>query len=612
MSAKAKIGQEPELDLSAFYNGPTDPAIERDMETAANIANSFVAQYKGRIGTLGPDALAACIDDMDAYSSISGRIICYAYILKAKNAEQHGAFFEDLNNRLTDIGNKLVFYGLEMADLDPATLKKAMAKSPVLARYHTYLEGFTRSKPYKLSEGEEQMAQTKDMSGSTAWVNLFDELMPAIKFQYKGKTLNEGEILDIMYSDPDRTVRAEAYKSFVAGLKDNMLVLTHITNALALDKANSDKMRGYPTAITARNLSNNIDDGIVDALNDAVKAAYPRTAHRFYDIKRRYLGLKTLKPYDRNAPMLKTKEDPISWDDARKIVIDGYRAFSPELADIVQMFFDKKWIDARATKGKDGGAFSHPMVVDKHPVVFINWRGTRHDVATLAHELGHAAHQWLAARTQKSDILADTPLTLAETASVFGEKLIFEKLLAEEKDPQQRIAMLAGKIDDMVNTVVRQIAFFNFEKELHAARRSEGRLSSDRIGDIFMKTQAESLGPAVSLDKDYKHLWSYIPHFVHTPFYVYAYAFGECMVNSLYDVYRQETDKPAFVEKYMQLLKDGGSKDQTEAVKPFGLDLRDPQFWDRGMKTLEDMLDRLETEIKAAKKAAPKTGPKPA
>ena len=606
---KIKIGQEPELDLSAFYSGPQDPRIDEDLKRAENLHQAFADKYRGKIAALDAPGLAACIRDMEEIGALSGLISSYAYILKAKDSGKHGASVKRVDEALTDMGNKLTFYGLELAALEPATLKAQMAQHAPLADYRVYLESVTRSRPHQLSEAEETLSTIKNLTGRDAWVDLFDQLMPTIKFPYRGKNLNEVQILELMLDDPDRGVRAEAYKGFVQGLKDNMVVLAHITNTLALDKAKSDELRKYPTVVSARNLSNNIDDKIVDALNDAVVAAYPRTAHRFYDIKRKYLGLRTLKPYDRNAPMLSVKEEPVTWDEARKIVIDGYSRFSPDLAKLADMFFEKNWIDGRATKGKDSGAFSHPMVVERHPIVFMNWRGTRRDVATLAHELGHAVHQWLAGRNLKSNILADTPLTLAETASIFGEKLVFERLLAQEKDPQQRISMLAGKIDDSINSIIRQVAFFNFEKELHTARRTQGQLTPDQIGDIFLKTQKDALGPAFTYDADFKNLWAYIPHFIHTPFYVYAYAFGECMVNSLYEVYKTDPDKDSFVQKYTQLLKDGGSKDQTDAVKPFGLDLADPAFWDKGMKSLEDMIDRLETEIRLAKKPAARPGP---
>lgn len=604
-----KIGEEPALDLSAYYNGPQDPRIEADLQKAAAMTAAFVAQYKGKIASLSAPELLTCIRESEAIGALSGLSGSYASILRAKNAELHGGFAEKIDEKLSDMSNQLVFMSLELAAIEPAQIKQKMQDHPPLAIYRTYLESATRSKPHQLSETEEKLSTVKNLSGRDAWVSLYDQLMPSLRFPLKGKSLSEGEILEVMYHDPDRKVRAAAYKSFTKGLKDNMVVLAHITNTLALDKAKDDEMRKFPTVVSARNLSNNIDDSIVEALNNAVVSAYPRTAHRFYEIKRKYLGLQNLKPYDRNVSLLDAPEDPIRWDQARRIVIDSYAEFSPELAQIADMFFEKNWIDGRVTPGKDSGAFSHPMVVDRHPVVFINWRGTRRDVAVLAHELGHAAHQWLAGQNLKSDILADTPLTLAETASIFGEKLVFERLLAAEKDPQQRIAMLAGKIDDGINSIIRQIAFFNFEKELHTKRRADGRLKPEEIGDIFMKTQTDALGPAFALDEDYKTMWSYIPHFIHTPFYVYAYAFGECMVNSLYEVYKAEPDKDAFVKKYTQLLKDGGSKDQTEAVKPFGLDLTDPAFWDKGMKSLEEMIDRLDAEIKLAKKPAAKPGP---
>jgi oligoendopeptidase F len=417
--------------------------------------------------------------------------------------------------------------------------------------------------------------------------------------------VGQEEILTLRGS-PDRAVRQAATESLYEGLKRILWQTTYITNTLSLDNANDDDLRHMPGPVEGMNIMNNIDNDIVEAMNQAVNRAYPRVSHRYYELKRRILGLPVLKGWDRNAPLQTEEETKIPFDEAKAMVLESYNSFSSRMGQIAQRFFDGRWIDARVTEGKRTGAFASENSVDTHPVVFVNYLGSPRDIATLAHELGHGIHMVLAAEHLKSELAARTPLTIAETASVFGERVTFENLLACETDPQKRIIMLAGKINDMVNTVVRQNAFFNFEKEVHAARKSEGRdLESGEINAIYLKTQKEALGPAFDLDEDYGLEWSYIPHFIHHPYYVYSYVFGDCLVNSLYRKYQEAADKPAFAEKYIRMLEAGGSKPATELVTEFGLDLRDPAFWDGGMKAVEELIDQLEREIDSQKKPVP-------
>jgi oligoendopeptidase F len=366
-----------------------------------------------------------------------------------------------------------------------------------------------------------------------------------------------------------------------------------------------------PNPVEGMNMYNNIDNDIVDAMNGAVNRSYPRIAHRYYEFLRQSLGLEKLKGWDRNAPLQAREESKISYGNAKKIVLAAYRSFSPRMADIAQKFFDNNWIDARVTPDKQSGAFSSPNSIDTHPVVLLNYLGTPRDVATMAHELGHGVHQYLAAKKLQSEMASNTPLTVAETASVFGERITFESLLALETDPENRIDLLAGKINDMINTVMRQNAFFNFEKKLHATRKEAGRdLEAKEINQIYLDTQKEMLGDAFDLDVKYGLEWSYIPHFIDSPYYVYAYPFGECFVNSLYRKYQEAEDKQEFAEKYIRMLESGGTKSAEELVKEFDLDLRDPSFWDGGMKAIEELMDRLEQEV-AALPRKPSPGPSP-
>lgn len=605
-----KVGNEPEWDLSAFYKSPTDPQIEKDIQALDAAKTAFAEKYKGNVADLSAAELLVCLQTVDRTATLGSKLGSYASLLKAKNQQKYSGFEKNLSQRLTDIGAKTIFFGLELANIPMKALQDKIAEEPGLELYRVYLEKAVKMQPYNLGEEAETVASKKNMSGSRAWINLFGELQTRTKFMYEGKELGQEEILKLR-QNPDRAVREAATNSLYEGLNKELWLRTYITNILSLDHANSDELLHMPGPVEGRNLDNNIDNDIVEAMNQAVNRAYPRVSHRYYELVRKMLDLPKLKGWDRTAPLQTTEEEKIPYEDARKMVVEAYRAFSPLMGDIAQMFFDNGWIDARVTEGKRSGAFSASCSVDTHPAILLNYLGTRRDVATMAHELGHGIHQYLVAHYLKSEIAADTPLTIAETASVFGEMLTFEKLLAQEKDPQKRITLLAGKINDMINTVVRQNAFFNFEKELHATRKKEGRdLTSDKIGDIYLETQKAALGPAFDLDKEYGIEFSYVPHFINSPYYVYAYAFGECLVNSLYSKYQEADDKQAFAEKYIQMLSVGGSKAPADLVKEFGLDLHDPAFWDGGMKPIEDLIDQLEKELAQQPVQAPRAAKK--
>jgi oligoendopeptidase F len=395
-------------------------------------------------------------------------------------------------------------------------------------------------------------------------------------------------VLNLM-QDPHEKTREKAAVAFGAGLKENLRTFALITNTLAKDKEISDRWRGFRDVADARHLANRVEREVVDALAGAVRAAYPRLSHRYYTLKAKWFGKTALQHWDRNAPLPHVAPKVYPWDEARDTVLDAYDAFSPKMAGIAKRFFDERWIDAPVRPGKQPGAFAHPTVPSSHPYVLLNYQGKPRDVMTLAHELGHGVHQVLAG--PNGALMAPTPLTLAETASVFGEMLTFRALLLRTANVAQRRAMLAAKVEDMLNTVVRQIAFYSFERKLHLERRN-GELTADQICALWMSEQGDSLGPAIELGADYETYWAYIPHFVHSPFYVYAYAFGDCLVNSLYGVYQGARE--GFAERYLAMLSAGGTKHHAELLAPFGLDARDPGFWQIGLKMIENMIVDLE------------------
>jgi oligoendopeptidase F len=492
-----------------------------------------------------------------------------------------------MQEKANAIATLLLFFALELNRLEDANLAEKL-KAPELARYAPWLRDTRAFRPYQLSDEIEKLLHEKSVAGRSAWTRLFDETGAALRFPVGGKELTGSEALNLL-SDANGENRKAAAKSLGDVFGKNSRLFAHITNTLIKDKEVEDRWRGFKHPISSRNLSNFVEDEVVDALIASVREAFPNLSHRYYRLKAKWFGVEVMPYWDRNAPLPNEDDKLVPWSEAQRIVLEAYGAFSPAMADVGKRFFDNRWIDAPANPGKASGAFAHPTVPSAHPYLLLNYLGRTRDVMTLAHELGHGVHQVLAGK--QGALMADTPLTLAETASVFGEMLTFQALLKAETDPKKRKAMLAGKVEDMLNTVVRQIAFVEFERRLHDERRA-GELTANRIGEIWLQVQKESLGPAIRFEDEYRWYWTYIPHFIHTPFYVYAYAFGDCLVNSLYAVY-QGAEK-GFAEKYLDMLKAGGTKRHKELLAPFGLDASDPKFWRKGLSVISGFIDQLE------------------
>ena len=583
----------PEWNLADLYPGPHSPEIERDLAAATTEARRIKDTYQGKLAGLGRDgaALATAIAAYERLSDTIGKIGSYAGLLYYGNMQdpERAKFYGDVQEKLTAVSGDLLFFELELNKIADADLAAALAV-PALARYRPWLEDLRKEKPYQLEEQLEKLFLEKSMTSRGAFDRLFNETMSALTFKVAGEPQPlalEPTLNLLMHADGKR--RQAGAEALAVVFKDNIRLFTLITNTLAKDKEISDRWRGFKDVADSRHLGNRVEAEVVDALVSAVRAAYPRTSHRYYRMKAKWLGMDRLAHWDRNAPLPEQPERLVPWKDAEATVLRAYHGFAPEMAEIAGRFFQRQWIDAPVRPGKAPGAFSHPTVPSAHPYVMMNYQGKVRDVMTLAHELGHGVHQVLAAA--QGPLLAPTPLTLAETASVFGEMLTFKTLLAETTDKRERKAMIAQKVEDMINTVVRQIAFYTFERRVHEARRS-GELTSEQLGAFWMEVQAESLGDAIECKPGYESFWAYIPHFIHSPFYVYAYAFGDCLVNSLYGLY--EEAHPGFVGKYFDLLKAGGSKHHSELLAPFGLDAREPAFWQKGLGVLERMIDELE------------------
>ncbi|GJE72583.1 M3 family oligoendopeptidase [Methylorubrum podarium] len=590
----ADLGVLPEWDLTDLYPGMDAPAFRDDLERAEVESRAFAERYAGRIAEIagGPDASSVLGEAVQAYERIEdlmGRLMSYAGLVYSGDTtdETRAKFYGDTRERLTTASGDLLFFGLELNRVEDAVLDAAMADGP-LARYRPWIEDLRREKPYQLDDRTEKLFLDKSVTSSAAWDRLFNETIASLRFPVQGERLTLEPTLNKL-QDPDGAVRKEAALALGETLRANLRIFALITNTLAKDKEISDRWRGFKDVADARHLSNRVEPEVVAAMVEAVRAAYPRLSHRYYRLKAKWFGVEALPYWDRNAPLPKVEQRTIPWAQARDTVLEAYNAFSPDMAGIAKKFFDGGWIDAPTRPGKAPGAFAHPTVPSAHPYVLVNYQGKPRDVMTLAHELGHGVHQVLAA--PNGALMAPTPLTLAETASVFGEMLTFRRLLGQTTDPTQRRAMLAAKVEDMINTVVRQIAFYSFERKVHLAR-VKGELTAEQINELWMSVQSESLGPAITLDKGYEPFWAYIPHFIHSPFYVYAYAFGDCLVNSLYGVYARA--EPGFVERYFALLSAGGSKPYGELLKPFGLDASDPGFWQIGLGMIEGMIAELE------------------
>jgi len=583
------LGALPRWNLADLYPGPDSPELQRDLKAAEDGAKAFQSSYQDKLAGLPGATLGRAVAEYERLQDILGRILSYAGLAYAadQSSPENGRFFQNMQEKANAIATLLLFFALELNRLEDANLAEKL-KAPELARYAPWLRDTRAFRPYQLSDEIEKLLHEKSVAGRSAWTRLFDETGAALRFPVGGKELTGSEALNLL-SDANGENRKAAAKSLGDVFGKNSRLFAHITNTLIKDKEVEDRWRGFKHPISSRNLSNFVEDEVVDALIASVREAFPNLSHRYYRLKAKWFGVEVMPYWDRNAPLPNEDDRLVPWSEAQRIVLEAYGAFSPAMADVGKRFFDNRWIDAPANPGKASGAFAHPTVPSAHPYLLLNYLGRTRDVMTLAHELGHGVHQVLAGK--QGALMADTPLTLAETASVFGEMLTFQALLKAETDPKKRKAMLAGKVEDMLNTVVRQIAFVEFERRLHDERRA-GELTANRIGEIWLQVQKESLGPAIRFEDEYRWYWTYIPHFIHTPFYVYAYAFGDCLVNSLYAVY-QGAEK-GFAEKYLDMLKAGGTKRHKELLAPFGLDASDPKFWRKGLSVISGFIDQLE------------------
>ncbi|MFZ0810076.1 M3 family oligoendopeptidase [Bradyrhizobium sp.] len=592
--ARPRAEKLPEWNLSDLYSGIGAPEVARDLDRLDAECVAFENDYKGKLaertaGGGGGRWLAGAVKRFEAIDDLAGRLGSYAGLVHAGDSVDPviSKFYGDVSERLTNASVHLLFFSLELNRIDDTVIDSAM-QTAELAHYRPWIEDQRKDKPYQLEDRVEQLFHEKSQSGYAAWNRLFDQTISSLRFKVSAKELAIEPTLNLL-QDRDGKHRKAAAEALAKTFNANGRTFALITNTLAKDKEISDRWRGFKDVADSRHLNNRVEPEVVDALVGAVRAAYPKLSHRYYRLKAGWFGKKKLPHWDRNAPLPFAATGAIAWGDAKNMVLSAYRGFSSEMAGIAERFFTDRWIDAPVRPGKAPGAFSHPTTPSAHPYVLMNYQGKPRDVMTLAHELGHGVHQVLAAKN--GALMAPTPLTLAETASVFGEMLTFRRLLSETRSAKQRQALLAGKVEDMINTVVRQIAFYTFERAVHTERKG-GELTAKRIGEIWLSVQGESLGAAIDIRPGYENFWMYIPHFIHSPFYVYAYAFGDCLVNSLYGAY--EKAQSGFAERYLAMLSAGGTKHYSELLKPFGLDARDPQFWNGGLSVISDMIDELE------------------
>ncbi len=580
-------------DLSIFYKSVDDPAIEQDMQSITREVDAFAATYKGRIASLTADELLTAVQTIEKIYDRVGRIGNYASLLYSTDTAnpQYGALVQRVTEYDSSLEQKIVFFDLEWNNVDDAVAKKLL-DDPKIAAYSHMLEATRRYKPYQLSEIEEQLLSEKSVTGRSAWMRFFTQLTSAIRLDFDGQKLTMTQVLTKLYSE-DRETRRKAAESITAGLKDKAMELTYIFNVLAADKASDDKKRGYPSWISSRNLSNKAPDAVVNALIQSVTSSYDIVAQH-YKLKRQLLGLDELTDYDRYAPLpVKESNAFYTWDEAKEIVLTAFRAFSPRIAEVSQRFFDENWIHAPVLPNKRGGAFCSFTVPSAHPYVFVNFEGKARDVQTLAHELGHGVHAYLAGEAHGLFGM-NTPLTTAEMASTFGEMLVFTDLMNKETDPEVRLAMLAHKVEDTFATVFRQISMNRFEDALHTARRTEGELTTDRINELWMNSQRAMFGDSVKLGDNYGRWWSYVPHFLHTPGYVYAYSFGELLVLALFNIYRERG--AAFVPQFVEVLAAGDSDWPEKILSKVGVDLTDLNFWNEGLAAIQDLVNQ-ETQL---------------
>ena len=587
---KNTLGKLPVWNLKDLYESPKAKNLNNDLNQLRRITKKFEKKYTYKITKLSPSQLLKAIIELENIDIKIDKIMSYAHLLVAEdgNNEKNKIFYQQMQEQITNIASSIVFFSLELNEVSNAKLNKIYADKK-LKNYQNWIKNIRKFKPYQLDVKAEKLLQEKSITSRSAWVRLFDDTIASLKFPFKGKNLSSAEIFNFL-SDKKESNRKKSAEVVSAVLKDNISLFTSITNNLAKDKSINDKWRGLPNPVSSRNLSNVVEDEVVEALTETIKENYPKIAHRYYKIKAKWFKKKSLMYWDRNAPLPFQSQSIYSWKDARQIVSDAYSNFDQRAGNIVNKFFDNSWIHAPVIAGKSPGAFAASTVPSVHPFILVNYQGKARDIATLAHELGHGIHQYLAGKKQ-TYFNSSTPLTLAETASVFGEMLTFKSLLSITKKENERKGLLANKVEDMLNTVVRQIAFFEFEKRIHDQRKIK-ELSVNEICKIWIDVQKQSLGPSIKFNDDYKYFWSYIPHFIHSPFYVYAYAFGDCLVNSLFNVY--ESKLPKFEDKYITLLESGGSNTYDKLLKPFGLNPKKKDFWQKGVNVIESLIDQLE------------------
>ena len=584
----------PTWDLTDLYDGIADGAIAADIAACRQEAEQLEAAWQGRLADADGAALAGLIGDYERILEMLGKAQSHAQLLFAASTtdSQIARHHQSIREASADIGARLLFIELELAALDDVHVTQLL-DTPALAVWQPWLRRVRAWAPHQLAPDMERMLAERAPSGRGAWVRLFDETAAALRFPFGGADVTEAEILNAL-SSPNGDERRAAGESLSTTLKDNERLLSLVLNTIAKDKEVEDRWRGFARPVDSRNLDNDVDDDTVDALVGAVDSRNADLAHRYYRLKAGWMGGETINWWDRNAPLPGGDDRQFSWDGARELVLDSFAGFDQQMAEQAEPFFSRNWIDAEPRAGKSSGAFSHPVTPSAHPYILMNFSGKSRDVMTLAHEMGHGIHQRLAA--DRGYLMSDTPLTLAETASVFAEMLAFRRLVDSADDPAIRRRLLAGKVEDMLNTVVRQIAFHNFETRFHDARRN-AELTAEEISDIWMETQRAALGPSVVTGDDYRPIWGYIPHFVHTPFYVYAYAFGDCLVNALWQSYQlaQAGGQTAdFVTGYRNLLQAGGTERYDVALQRFDLDPRDPAFWSLGLDMISGMIDELE------------------
>jgi len=580
-------------NLGDLYSGGDDPQLEKDLSESKQRAESFASSYRGRIAELEAAELAEAIEEYERILELSGKAGTFTYLNWSTNTEDpaRGALLQRLQEHSSRLQQELLFFELEWAHVDEDRAGRLLAGA-ALARHRFWLGLTRRYRPHLRTEAEEKILAEKSVTGRSAWIRFFEEVHSGARYTFDGQELPQQSILTKLY-DPDRVRRKRASESFTAGLQNMRRVNTYVFNNLLADKASDDRLRNYPTWISARNLANQIDDATVQALVQAVTGRYAVVA-RYYALKKKLLGLDELFDYDRYAPLPRAGRR-YQWREAKQMVLDAYAGFLPEMGRIAESFFSKNWIDAAVRPGKRGGAYSHGAVPSVHPYIFMNFEGSPRHVMTLAHELGHGVHQYLSRK--QGILLADTPLTTAETASVFGEMLVFQRLMSVEKDPKIRLSMLVQKIEDTFATVFRQTAMNRFEEAIHTARRSGGELTTERFSELWMETQEAMFEGCVTLTDAYAIWWSYIPHFIHSPGYVYAYAFGELLVLALYARYQESPE--GFPSAYRDLLAAGGSNWPEELVRPLGVDLKDPGFWDKGLDMIEEFVEQAEAMAEA-------------